>query len=46
MTHAIGFIDEFRTHKIAGPDGNALFVLTPCKSSRPIRSGSSLRQRR
>ncbi|MEG8032447.1 hypothetical protein QP178_07000 [Sphingomonas aurantiaca] len=29
VTHAIGFIDEFRTHKIAGPDGNAPFVLTP-----------------
>jgi hypothetical protein len=29
VTHAIGFVPSFRTHALAGPDGNKPFVLTP-----------------
>jgi pimeloyl-ACP methyl ester carboxylesterase len=29
VTHAIGFVPTFRTHTLAGPQGNDKFVLTP-----------------
>jgi hypothetical protein len=29
VTHALGFVPSFRTHKLAGPTGNEPFVLTP-----------------
>lgn len=38
ITHAIGFIEEFRTHQIAGPASSDPFVLTPpdIKRSNPF----------
>jgi pimeloyl-ACP methyl ester carboxylesterase len=29
VTHALGFVPDFRTHALAGPTGNEPFVLTP-----------------
>ena len=35
VTHAIGFIDEFRTHRLAGPSGDSPFELNPPQIRRP-----------
>ncbi|MGN6094226.1 MAG: hypothetical protein ACTHOL_17895, partial [Luteibacter jiangsuensis] len=35
VSHAIGFIDEFHTHHVAGPAGGKPFVLNPPETARP-----------